>query len=709
MIRYRSKDAVRSGVPLGGIGAGKIELLPSGVFNALTLQNNWSHPSQGGDDYPGVLGFHLALSVKRADRPARAFLLQTAPVLNLPTARGVHYEGAYPRCRLDYDLPGADVDVSLEAFSPWIPGDAKNSALPGSFFTLKVRNRSRVSAEIGFLFVGRNISGEWCIGRRNRVVDEKGALHLDFANSDPSSRDVRQGALRFSLLKEGWSPSYMESWNGVTQNFSFNARNISLDAWDIFAKGHALPNTRPGFVVRGENWELCGAVAAHRLLSPGRDAACTFGLFWHFPKHPFGHRYAQWFRGASDVSRYALPRKAAFERVQRDVESAVRSLPFPEWFNDALQANLSPFSASSWFVKDGRFSFYEAPVVCPLMGTLDVGFYGSIPLSYFFPDLEKSLLTQFAKAQRPDGYVPHDLGKNRLDLPSNGTTFHLWKDLNPKFILMAYRDYLWSGDRAFLRAMLPHVKRALAWSLSTDRDGNGLPDNEGADQTFDLWGFYGTNAYTSSIFLAALLAGEKMGRALGDAAFARECRERFSKGSRSFEKELWNGRFYGDYCALSQLNGQWYADLLGLGLIAERAHVKKALATTLRMNSSHSRFGLVNSVHADGRLDESNDHSKNIWSGMNYAFASLCISQGFPVAKVLGPIEKLWRNIERNQKNPWNQPDTIDSTNGKYVFGDSYYRNMAIWSIPIVFSARSRKTASVLKWLRQAGRRLPRA
>jgi len=38
--------------------------------------------------------------------------------------------------------------------------------------------------------------------------------------------------------------------------------------------------------------------------------------------------------------------------------------------------------------------------------------------------------------------------------------------------------------------------------MRTDTNDDYLPDNEGQDQTFDLWEFRGTNSYTSSIFLA---------------------------------------------------------------------------------------------------------------------------------------------------------------------------------------------------------------
>ncbi len=696
-----SEDRIYCGVPLGGIGAGKLELTPEGLLNAFTFQNNWSEPLSGGPEYPGLLGFHFA--VKMGQKVA---FLQTRPVLNYPHFKRLRYEGVFPRATLLFEEPAWGLEGSLEASSPWIPGDVKNSSLPVCLFRLTLKNRRSVPAEAGFLFIGRNLCGEWCVGRQNKITDRKGLLDLEFSSVDKSPVDGRLGTLSFSFLKQGWRWSSMESWNAVTRNFSFDTKNVSLSAWDSFSREGKLPETRSGTVVRSENYELCGAVSAAHEIGPGQKISLDFSAGWYFPNHRFGHRYQKWFRSASQVSHYAIKHRRRFRAKRGEIETAVLSFPFPAWFNHALLANLAPFFSSSWYTRDGRFSFYEAPKACPLMGTIDVGFYGSIPLSYFFPELEISLLTQFARAQRSDGYIPHDLGRNRLDLPSNGTTFHLWKDLNPKFVLMAYRDWCWSRDDAFVRKIYPAVKKAVHWSFQNDRDANGLPDHGGADQTFDLWSFYGAHSYTASLFLAALLAAQKMAERLGDRSTELRYRAAFEKGRASFEKEIWNGNYFGSRasCTLAQLNGQWYADLLGLGSIADNAKIRKALTFILSRNSRPSAYGMVNSVSADGRLDTSNDHSKNIWAGMNYAFVSLCLMRGFALAPLLKEVHKIWDNVTRVQKSPWNQPDTIDSKTGRYVFGDFYYRNMAIWSIPIAYSMRDLKTARLLRAIRAASK-----
>ncbi len=700
---YKDGKKVFSGVPLGGIGAGKMEILPNGLFDAFTFLNNWTKPVNGNGKYPGILGYHLALYVSPLDgasTESKTWLLQTEPLAHWPTSKKISYEGSFPRIKLQYEAPGMPVGVSLEAWSPLIPGDVDASSMPGVYFTLRVHNRSKKAYRVGLLFIGRNLSGDWCVGRTNRVEEDPQAVHLRFLNTMCSKDDPRGGELRFSFQKKDWQVTYLESWNAVTKNFHFDPREVRLSALEIFSKEGRLPDSSRAYVAQGENHELCGAVAAFRVLKPGRHAQWPFQAAWHYPNHPFGHRYAVRFKNAGQVQRHAASRRPVLERKMTRYAKLVSSLPFPGWFRDALTNTLAPFFASSWYTRDARFAFYEAPVVCPLMGTLDVGFYGSVPLAYFFPDLEKSQLLQFAAAQRKDGYVPHDLGRDRIDTASNGTTFYHWKDLNPKFVLMAWRDAVWSKDKQFLKRIYPNVKRALHWCFANDHDGNGLPDHEGADQTFDLWDFRGANAYTASLYLASLLAAGRMARELGERAFALDCAKRFFKGRTSFERELWNGEYFGETCALSQLNGQWIADLLSLGDLADPAKIRRSLESIRRKNSLHSRYGLVNSVLSNGRLDDSNNHAKNIWFGMNYAWISLCLMRGFSLKKVLKPAYQLWDNATERQRNPWNQPDMIDSRTGKYVFGDAYYRNMAIWAIPIAYAKRDKKTAAILASLK---------
>jgi uncharacterized protein (DUF608 family) len=400
-----------------------------------------------------------------------------------------------------------------------------------------------------------------------------------------------------------------------------------------------------------------------------------------------------------------MKNKEKLFRKTEDFNRLLESAPVEGWLKDGIINYLSVITSASWWTKKDIFAMYENPVKWPLMDSLDVRYYGTMPLAIVFPELEKNTMRLFRDKQRADGRIPHDLGKSQLGCPSDGTTAGKpWKDLSTKYALMVYRNYLWSGDKKFLKEMYPSVKKAMAWEFETDKDKNGLPDNEGKDQTYDLWDFYGTSSYTSSIFLASLLACMKMASEMEDKKFYKTCEDYFKRGQKSFEEELWTGSYYiagkspdkvYDACIASQLNGQWYAHLLGLGYILDEKRVKKAVSTIIRLNGSASKYGVVNSVYPDGSIDRSSYHAENVWSGECYAFASLAIYEGY-VDEGLKLAQRTWSNFVDNIKNTWYQPDVVFAKDGAMGDGELYVRNLALWTLPFALAKTDKKVREFL-------------
>ncbi|MDD5291846.1 MAG: GH116 family glycosyl hydrolase, partial [Candidatus Omnitrophica bacterium] len=243
------------------------------------------------------------------------------------------------------------------------------------------------------------------------------------------------------------------------------------------------------------------------------------------------------------------------------------------------------------------------------------------------------------------------------------------------------------------------------------------PDNEGADHTFDVWNCYGASSYTSSLFLAASLALAKIGQIMEDKETQKVAEEYFNKGRRNFEKKLWHKTYYIEYnnrnnrnskglpkislsCTMAQLTGQWYAHLLGLGYIVSKDRVQKAIRTILELNAKDSPYGITNSVLPGGERDNSCIHSANIWIGISYSFLSLAIYEGFnKEAEEIG--KRIWSTICEKEKNVWNQPDIFSSSQGEYLFGDHYMRNLCIWSILFALSKKDKRIESFLNKFRK--------
>jgi non-lysosomal glucosylceramidase len=215
-----------------------------------------------------------------------------------------------------------------------------------------------------------------------------------------------------------------------------------------------------------------------------------------------------------------------------------------------------------------------------------------------------------------------------------------WKDLNSKFVLMIYRDYVLTGrqDKAFLRETWPAVKEAIAYLRQFDH-GGGVPENGGyPDQTYDSWVVRGVSAYSGGLWLAALRAGEETAHTLGDKATEETYHQLFHKAQQTYISKLWNGEYFRydtesenqNAIQADQLAGQWYANMLGLGdLVPHEMQVSaaKKIFEVNVMKFAGGQMGAANGMAADGSAID-NVQAKEVWAGTTLGFAALLLSEG---------------------------------------------------------------------------------
>jgi non-lysosomal glucosylceramidase len=307
----------------------------------------------------------------------------------------------------------------------------------------------------------------------------------------------------------------------------------------------------------------------------------------------------------------------------------------------------------------------------PYYAMLDFRFYGSMPLVKFWPEIDKQVLKQFAdtvpcelperalwiwksrqtnnavfRVRKKAGAVPHDLGIPEEDPFFSVNQFSWqdtngWKDLNSKFVLMVYRDFVLTGrnDWRFLRYAWPAVKDAIAYLQQFDH-GSGTPEGSGfPDQTYDQWVVRGVSAYSGGLWLAALRASEEMARELGDGVSASRYHEMFLKAQGVYVSKLWNGEYfrydteseYSDNIQADQLAGQWYADLTGLGNLVPREMRLQALRKIFELNVmkfAGGEMGAVNGMNANGSIVTTNEQVQEVSTGTTLGLAALMMSEG---------------------------------------------------------------------------------
>jgi non-lysosomal glucosylceramidase len=299
--------------------------------------------------------------------------------------------------------------------------------------------------------------------------------------------------------------------------------------------------------------------------------------------------------------------------------------------------------------------------------------------------------------------VPHDLGGPDEDpwMRNNYYKYqdiNIWKDLNSKFILQVWRDYVLTLDRALVHDLWPAVSQALDYLRAFDCDDDGLPDHANLpDQTYDTWSMAGASAYCGSLWLAALESVVEMAKLEGDAAQAARCRAWLTRGKQSFEAKLWNGRYYnydsGDSdhsnsIMADQLAGQWYADATRLAPIAPAAHVQAALRTIYEYNIKGfggGDLGAVNGMRPDGTIDLSSEQSQEVWGGTTYALAAFMLGRGL-TTEAWGTAHGVYNATYK--RGLWFRTPEAYDVEGNYR-ASLYMRPLAIWAIEHTLRQRS--------------------
>jgi non-lysosomal glucosylceramidase len=697
-------DGYWQGAPVGGFGAGTFSRSYRGDFV------RW-HLKAGVHKYETVPANQFAMFQQAQGGPAKAVVLYAGkPAGNplpgwswtYPVGAG-EYAALYPKSWFDHKpQPDMPARVVVEQFSPILPDNYKESSYPVALYTVHASNPSNRPVTVSVLLSWTNMVG-WF---RDTSTGFQNAINLSNRNAyraEPLGGGAVMKGIVFDRLRRG---PVTEDWDGqfaiaaaespgveVTTLTDFVAQGRGDEVWKPFAKDGRLPGGGLGVVSAGE--PLAGAIAARFTLAAGQRRDVRMVLSWDLPVAQFGggakwHRKYTEFFGTSGTNAWAIAKtglqqgdgwSAAIDKWQKPY---VEDRSKPLWYRGMLWNELYALAdlgtvwarpidaapATPWtfgYLECFDYAYYE---------TMDVRFYGSMPLIKFWPEIDKGVMRAFAdtvprawtekqlwnwktnttgqpafRLRKSKGAVPHDLGSPREDPFVFVNQFSWqntdrWKDLNSKFVLLVWRDYVFSGrkDIDFLRATWPATKEALAYLLQFDTNGDGLPENEGfPDQTYDTWPVKGESAYCGGLYLAALRAAEEIakiiGPSVGEPDAVRRYHDLFVKGQQSYLAKLWNGEYFrydtqsehSDDIQSDQLAGQWYASLTGLGDIVPPKMQQSALQKIFALNVMKfkgGQLGAVNGIRATGEVRASNEQVGEVWTGVTFGVASHMLLQG---------------------------------------------------------------------------------
>jgi non-lysosomal glucosylceramidase len=718
--------------PLGGIGTGNVSL---GACGDLRDWEIFNRPGKG-TLLPNTF---FAIRVQTGNRPAVARVLE-GPIqpphdlshgyhpstgAGLPRLAETTFHGEYPFATIEFADPTLPVQVRLEAFTPLIPLNPEDSGLPGAILSYSVTNTE--SDPVSLSIVGS-------------LINPVGGLARDpFGNLAPGGTGLNRNDFREAEALRGLflhSEQYgVDSLLHGDMTLATSHADVTVkrcwlrgawydflqEFWDDFTSDGRLDDLGYESSSPMGTTDTC-SLGVLDTLAAGETKAYRFLLAWFFPNRTnswdnnldaplIRNRYAARFGSSWDVAQYMAGEMPRLAGDTRRFHGALFGGTLPPVVVDAISANIVPLrSPTCFWLEDGRFLGFEGcfDEAGSCEGNCTHVWSYAQTLAYLFPSLEREMRRiEFEVETDERGYMSF-----RSHKTFGGRFVWPWADHEPEpavdgqmgSILRAYREWLLSGDRAWLEAVWPGIKRAIAFAATHwDTDGDSLLDGR-QHNTYDIE-FHGPNPLCGIYYLAALRAVASLAGVMDEPDLARRTRDAFAAGSRRLDELLWNGEYFvqqledvnahkyqhGLGCLSDQLLGQLYARMLGLGDLLPGEHVRTAIKSVFAHNfkrdfrdhvncqrtyvlNGESGLVLCSWPHG-GRPRFPFVYSDEVWTGIEYQVAAHLIFEGW-LQEGIEVVEAVRARHDGVRRNPWNEVEC----------GHHYARSMSSWSLLLALS-----------------------
>ncbi len=666
-----------SGVPLGGLGTGYIEISGDGRLGRCSIFNDICPPRE----------LNIPLLALTANR--EIYVLTDKAPQGTKGVEDIRYFGHFPVADIQFDLKGP-IQIALRAFTPFVLGDSKVSNTPAALFSIRLANISEneVNGKLAFSFPGPK--------------GETPFKHSEFSGKVSGVSVIGKRGMGYALAALGKKEVYWGAELGTKKN-----------PWTALLE-EELPLVNES--------ESGATLAIDYALGPGETKEIRLLLGWFYPYfkdssgEPHTHHYFRQFKSAQQVIEFAGKHFDELHQQTLAWQAVIYDSDEPDWLKDALINSLYSLAkntlwvvsdrADNWYPEVGFFTHSESFTGCPITETMVCRMQGHFPILFFFPELEHSTLTAFKHFQIRDGEIPFSFG---TPTSLRDPRYHCQHPLNSgQYVQMIYRYFMRAKDKEFLDEFYDSAKDAVNYQKTLDYDNDGLVNDHAhaqpgeswpANQYYDNWPWCGTSAYVAGTWLGTLRAALALAEVVGDKEALSQWKEWLKNGEKSYEDKLWNGEYYRLYndpdkdqlsetCLGNQLMGVWCTNILGLKTPLPEERIKKALSSIKKLNLRATKHGLVNGVRPDGSRDDTgygygeNDHGQGIFVGENLCSAMTFMYCG--QAKVGMEItRRLYEAIAVLHRTPWNQHCLISAGDGHPIWGQDYYSDMAFWAVPM--------------------------
>lgn len=593
--RYSSDCRARSGMALGGIGAGYVELRKNGRFYDWNIFNNFPRETAPRFELPsGELEDRMAANLffevryKIEEQEPRIKLLQLNDSLyegaemgiaySLPWMQAVEtieYSARFPVAELTFTDSEMPFQIKMRAWSSFIPHDVKNSSLPLIFFDFSVIPKTDRPVEVMLLMSARNNAGYESAERHytTQIAAKQNALIISMGCGGISEKASSWGQIALASLSS--QSSYYAGWGHRHPYYEQVLRRNELPNIDDTNGEASLPKPPPAWMPKtiGRNRvdpstgklkqhdpDIFSTVAHSFILRQREEQQHTFLYAWSFPnlyneasfgvqgEKIEGHYYSNFFQSAAGVIDYGQANLTGLRS---------RTLEFLHNFFDSdaevslleqVNSQLNTFFTSGRLIRNGDFGVLEGLASTHSWGpiaTIDVLFYGSAPIIALFPELQQSTMRCHARVQAPSGEINHGLQKDFSRGEDNTAGVRHRIDLPGQFAITVLRDYFWTNDEKYIQDLLPSVERAIDYILKNRSGTDGaMPVTKDIETSYDNFPMSGYASYLLSQWLCALESLAIVKERQGQASAAAHYRSLAAKTRERMEQGLWTGSYY---------------------------------------------------------------------------------------------------------------------------------------------------------------------
>ena len=609
----RSSTTVYSGpqlsniqFPVGPLGGGSILHFGDGTRN-----QGWIFGGMAPDSFqPKTVGIlpnsFFAVRAQPTGGSAVVRALQTVAAGAFTGVQSLTFQGEYPIATYQFSDSSLPISVTETVVNPMIPGDLKNSGIPTAIYQFTIKNTGATSTQVSLLATQQNAVGyDGSSPIQGDAFSGYGTNANIVAISNTSSQimmsSTAPGSGSMTLDMQAANTSATASWD-INSLYSQFAQNGSVSG------PISVQSPGPGTTIDG-------AIASSVTLAPGQSITIPVVLSWYFPSNTnefdvsssvnTGRQYTNWWTTATDVDQYVATNLTNLLSNTQLYHDTFYNSTIPQYMLDRISASIAVLHTPTVFwAKNGFFGAWEGQGCCGNMPN-HVWHYAQAQ-AHLWPQIGQLWDQQWFADIQSDGMVPTRIG-------TSGFTF----DGQAGNILMAYRDYLNSGDINWLKTQWPQILSAMNY-LKNNFDpqangvliGNALTTLDSSSPIASPW--------LGSMYLAAVNASAHMASLVGDSANATLYQNIYSLGRVNQEQAFWNGSNYvenapnpnnsanapnpnglplapqvvlGNATEIDMLLGQWWSTQLGLGDIYNSAHMTQALQYLFSNNYKDNNLG----------------------------------------------------------------------------------------------------------------------